>query len=218
MLLILGANGGIGRGLLDCAISSGAYGRVRGVYRADCDVTSEDSISEFFNPFVESDNADPIHVINATGFLMSNKIGNVGSNELDHTIMVNLRGSYIIAQEFALAAENRPGSSLLLLSSVVSRLGVYGASAYGMSKAGISGLVRSAAKEFARFDARINSIEMGYFDVGMIDAIPPPIREKIVESIPQKRLGTVEELWELCDVMLTNTYMTGSTVTLSGGL
>ncbi len=121
-------------------------------------------------------------------------------------------------KELARMAKNRPGSSIVILSSVVAEIGVPGTIAYAASKSGIKGLVRTAAKEFSRLDATVNAIELGYFDRGMIEQVPRENLEKILEEIPLKRLGTISELFQSCDYLLRCRYMTGSLLKLNGGL
>ena len=209
MIVILGANGGIGRGLLAAAKQNGS--EALGVYRADCDIESEASVESFMAGL-----SYPCHIVNATGHLINGMVHRAEMDDVDKTVSVNLRGSYLIAKWFRAYAKS--GSTLTLLSSVVGRLGVPGAAAYGMCKAGIHGLVRSAAKECAHIGARVNAIEMGYFDVGMIDRIPEDKRSEIEASIPVGRFGTVQELWRLCRAVIENPYMTGQVVGITGGL
>jgi len=217
MIIVFGASGGIGSGLLECAVRDGIP--VFGAFRSDCDVRFDDSVSSFFsNSNRLGDPSEPLYVVNAIGHLDNAMIHSSIVGKVAETIASNLMGSYRVARHFRNAAANRPGSSLLLLSSVVARTGVAGAAAYGMCKAGISGLVRSACKEFARCDLRVNAIEMGYFDTGMIGRIPGDKLASIQRSIPLNRFGTVAELWSLCSSVLTNSYMTGQIVGITGGL
>jgi len=220
MLLIFGANGGVGKALLEEArpdygfLSEDQTRGSRGVYRTEAELESDDSVAAFFAGLDLSD--PPLHVINATGHLTNGMIHKAEMAEVEKTVAVNLLGSYRLARHFRTVAPQ--GSSLTLLSSVVGRLGVPGAASYGMCKAGIHGLVRSAAKEYARAGLRINAIEMGYFDVGMIDRIPEPQQAQIRESIPLQRFGRVGELWGLCRTLIENEYMTGQVVGITGGL
>ena len=130
----------------------------------------------------------------------------------------NLEGSYRVAKHFHRITKDRPGSSLLLLSSVVAKTGVAGASAYGMVKAGISGLVRSLCKEFAMHDLRVNCLELGYFDVGMIKKVPKDLEICLKAEIPMGRWGTATEAYDAVEFCLRCGYLTGSTVPVNGGL
>jgi NAD(P)-dependent dehydrogenase (short-subunit alcohol dehydrogenase family) len=112
----------------------------------------------------------------------------------------------------------RPASSIVLLSSVVSEIGVAGTAAYAASKAGLRGFVRSTARELARHDVRINSLELGYFDRGMITQLTPEALTQLESQIPLGRLGTIEDLFAACDFALRCRYLTGSTIKVNGGM
>lgn len=215
MVFIFGANGGIGSGLL---ASAALETEVFGVFRQEVDVTKDAEVEAFFANINRIGVSNPLHVVNATGHLHNGVVHRVTEEEIVATVDANLLGSWRIAKHFATAAKTRPGSSLLLLSSVVGRSGVAGAASYGMCKSGLHGLVRSACKEFARFDARVNAVEMGYFDVGMIERIPAPKRKSIEGSVPLQRFGRPAELWQMCHAILNCEYMTGAVVPVTGGL
>jgi NAD(P)-dependent dehydrogenase (short-subunit alcohol dehydrogenase family) len=87
-----------------------------------------------------------------------------------------------------------------------------------MAKAAMPGLARSMSRELARNGSRVNVLEMGYFSTGIIDMVPPDLQEQIKAQTPLGRFGKVNELWRLADAIMTNTFVTGSTVTISGGL
>ncbi len=223
MLFVLGASGGLGSGIVELLNKNPAltapYSGIRYVTRKDMDLTDENSIRSFWNR-VSSDlpEKEPIHVINAAGFSKNGFLHKYSHSDWESTIDVNLTANFLILREFSSLVKTRPGSSMVILSSVVADLGVPGTIAYSASKAGLKGLVRTAAKELSRVNTTINAIELGYFNRGMIEQVPPEHLEKILAEIPLKRLGTIEELFQGCDFLLRCQYMTGSTLKLNGGL
>jgi NAD(P)-dependent dehydrogenase (short-subunit alcohol dehydrogenase family) len=222
MLLILGANGGVGSGLLHEASMKlpPEYGSVYGAMRPEWDLNDPESVDNFFaniNRFDPRPDA-PLYVINATGLLYNGVIAKVTDEEWERQANVGLRGTFRVARAFANAAKTRPGSSLLMISSVVPRLGIPGTGVYSMAKAAMPGLARSMSRELARNGSRVNVLEMGYFSTGIIDMVPPDLQEQIKAQTPLGRFGKVNELWRLADAIMTNTFVTGSTVTISGGL
>ena len=218
MLLIFGAAGGIGSGLMDAAMSS-SHLELMGVTREDCDFDKPASVERFFsNTNRLGDPEKPLYCLNATGKLVNGTIANMSLADLDFMIQSNVRANFLFLQNFIRAAKTRPGSCAVLLSSVVARLGVVGAGAYGMCKAAQQGLVRTAAQEFARYRVRANCVEMGYYDTGMINQIPASHIDGIRDRIPLGRFGNCAELFDACASALLNPYMTGATLTVSGGL
>ena len=78
--------------------------------------------------------------------------------------------------------------------------------------------MRSVAKEYARIDCRVNALELGYFDAGMIDQLSETARETMISSIPAGRLGSIEDLFQACDFALNCKFLTGATLKLNGGM
>lgn len=222
MIVILGSSGGVGKSILahleQARASRAAYGEVVAVSRAECDISREESISAFFTTVAERSVNEPLYLLNAAGVSINALLQKSDAAAVRETMNVNLIAPILLLKYFQPLAKARPGSSALFLSSVVSQTGVPGTTAYAATKAGLNGLVRSAAKELARIRARVNCVELGYFDAGMIKQVPPDLLNSIVAGIPLGRLGTTEELFHACDFVLRNTYLTGTTIRLNGGM
>ncbi|ANY09224.1 SDR family NAD(P)-dependent oxidoreductase [Pseudonocardia sp. HH130630-07] len=140
--------------------------------------------------------------------------------QFTEVVDINLNGSYWMAQ--ACAALMEPGSSIVNISSV---LGLTTASlpqaAYSASKAGIVGLTRDLAQQWAsRRDIRVNAIAPGFFASEMTDQYPDGYLERMAERIPMGRTGDPAELTAAV-VFLASTaggYLTGQTIAVDGGL
>ena len=107
---------------------------------------------------------------------------------------------------------------IVLLSSVVPQIGVPGTSAYAASKSALWGLSKAVAKENASYGITINSINLGYFDIGMIQVVPQEMLEMIVSGIPMARLGNPQNILKTVEYLLSVDYLTGSQIDLNGGL
>jgi len=224
VLLIFGANGGVGKAVFkNAAPDPGRNARWHGVQRVTrdlCELESEASVENFFDRLGDIDTAPaaPLYVLNATGVCVNGIARKYADDDLRKMVASNLEGSFRLAKHFHRVTKSRPGSSLLLLSSVVATTGVAGASSYGMVKAGITGLVRSLSKEYALHKLRVNCLELGYFDMGMISKVPVDLSICLKAEIPLGRWGTEEELYEAVEFCLRCGYLTGSTVRVNGGL
>lgn len=220
MLIVLGASGGIGGGILHHVAETGQGRDFMGVtaaYRKDCDLTSETSVAAFFDGLAQSlPTRSPWQLINATGNLMNCRLKNLDLDVFRAMTRVHLDGSVLVLKHFQRTAP--PGSSALLLSSIVAQTGVVGAAHYGALKGAIEGLVRGAAKEFASTKHRVNAVRLGYFDSGMIAQVPAELLATIREAIPVQRLGSIGELFTVCSGVLLSSYMTGAVVDVNGGL
>lgn len=112
----------------------------------------------------------------------------------------------------------RDGGNVVVVGSVMGRIGGYGCAAYAAAKAGLVGLVRSAALEWASRGVVINLLELGYIDCGMGTRLPEKVRERALASIPLKRFATPEEVVNAVAWLGQVRYMTGGVFPLTGGL
>lgn len=108
--------------------------------------------------------------------------------------------------------------NIVVIGSIVGSTGGFGCANYAAAKAGLVGLVRAAANEYASQNIRINLLELGYVDCGMGQRLDPKVKEAVMKMIPLKRFATVEEFLHAVDFLATTTYMTGNILTLAGGL
>jgi NAD(P)-dependent dehydrogenase (short-subunit alcohol dehydrogenase family) len=100
------------------------------------------------------------------------------------------------------------------------RAAVPGCAHYAASKAGLSGLIRSAALEFARYDITVNGVEPGLvLTEGTAQAISDERRDKMAQSVPLKRWGTVEEVAQAMLFLASGdaSYITGQSLLIDGG-
>jgi 3-oxoacyl-[acyl-carrier protein] reductase len=179
---------------------------------ASCEMTDCRAVCDVLSPI----SSEVLHVINAAGRNIDGLIWNYGDEDVSRLLHDNITGAINVARAIMMI---RPaaGSSLILLSSCVPRLGVRGASIYAAVKAGVSGMIRSLAHDFAP-DYRVNAIELGYFAGGMIGDIDGERVEEIVNSIPLQRLGDAESIARTCEYLMRCTYATGGVIPLTGGL
>jgi len=108
---------------------------------------------------------------------------------------------------------------IINISSVLEQSGMCGASNYSASKAGIVGFTKSVAKEVAKYTITINSVSLGYFDIGMGREFTTEMKNNIVKLIPMKRFGKVKEISPLVLFLASedSSYITGQTFNINGG-
>ncbi|MFK8045797.1 MAG: SDR family oxidoreductase [Crocinitomicaceae bacterium] len=159
-------------------------------------------------------------VINNAGISISEISWKTNISSWDKTIAVNLTGPFLISKHALPMMRANSWGRIIFISSIVAQTGFVGTSAYSASKSGLLGLTKSLAKEVASKGITVNSIALGYFNVGMIEDVPADIQEAIVESIPKKQLGNPTQLFETIQFILSENsdYLTGQTINLNGGL
>ena len=107
---------------------------------------------------------------------------------------------------------------IINLSSIVAQKGIPGTSAYAASKSGLWGMTKALSAENAEKNITINSINLGYFDIGMIDQVPTKNLEDLVDNIPVKRLGKPKNIIKTVDYIIENTDLCGTSIDVNGGL
>lgn len=153
------------------------------------------------------------HVVVMPGAVANAKIERMTDDDWCEVIDANL--SSVFRALKVLAPKVNENGSIVVVGSIVGRIGGYGCANYAAAKAGLVGLVKTAALEFPKI--RINLLELGYVDCGMGANLPAEIKEKIKQTIPMRRFATVEEFVSAIEFML-DMYSTGGIVTLAGGL
>ena len=91
---------------------------------------------------------------------------------------------------------------------------------YNVSKAGVIMLTKSLAAEWGASGVRVNCVAPGFIATEMVAAIPEPVLQKIVDKIPQRRLGKTDEVARVVCFLLEDesSYITGAVYTVNGGL
>lgn len=117
----------------------------------------------------------------------------------------------------ALPRMARPGN-VVVVGSVVGSTGGYGCANYAAAKAGLVGLVRAAANEWARKGVCVNLLSLGYCDAGMGARLSPEVREKVTRTIPLGRFANPEEVADAIDFLGKVKYMSGDVLPFAGGL
>jgi 3-oxoacyl-[acyl-carrier protein] reductase len=217
LLIIHGITGGIGRALFEEATSLLDYNPVFATERSDMLITDPKSVARFYANLTGIDprGGGSIHVINATGVCIPGLLAKTSDEDYEAQRSVLLDGNFYLVREFLKNTKDRPGSSLLLLSSVVKRRRLAGTGVYAAMKAALDGLVQVAAAEAAFKGNRVNAIEMGYFNTGMINLVP---KDEVKRLAASGQLGKVEDLWTACLEVLNNSFVNGSILAVTGGL
>jgi NAD(P)-dependent dehydrogenase (short-subunit alcohol dehydrogenase family) len=137
--------------------------------------------------------------------------------DFERLLRVNLVGAFALSKAVLPVMAAHGFGRLVHFSSTAGKEGVPGMTGYSASKAGITGLVKALAKEYATTGVTINAIAPGKVDTPFIMSQPPKAED--LQRIPMRRLGTPEEAAALLEYIISPgaSYTTGFIYDLSGG-
>jgi NAD(P)-dependent dehydrogenase (short-subunit alcohol dehydrogenase family) len=147
-------------------------------------------------------------------------IGAYEDSVFDEVLNTNLMGPYWILSKVLPGMISRGRGSVVLTGSIASERGMAFNPAYVASKHGILGLSRAAAIEGAAHNVRSNCVIPGFIETPMMAGIDPDTRAKLSGLVPQKRMGTAEEVAEVAAFLLSDaaSYVTGQSWSVDGGV
>lgn len=160
--------------------------------------------------------------INRDGLVVRKKDGELklmGPEKWDPVIEVNLKGTFLCAQAAAVPMIDQKFGRIVNTSSI-GALGNVGQANYAASKAGVIGLTKSLALEWARFNINVNCVAPGGTKTQMTAGIPEKIMEGLQSRIPMRRLAEPEEIAAAHLFLVSDdaAYITGQVLFVDGGI
>ncbi len=161
-------------------------------------------------------------LVNNAGVTRDALLEKMTEEDWDFVVDVNLKGVFNMTRAVYPYMLERGEGSVINTSSIVGVFGNIGQTNYAASKAGIIGMTKTWAKEFARKGAniRVNAVAPGFIMTPMVEKVPEKILEKFRERIPLKRFGKPEEVARLYLFLASDdsSYITGQVIGIDGGL
>jgi NAD(P)-dependent dehydrogenase (short-subunit alcohol dehydrogenase family) len=147
------------------------------------------------------------------------RIVKMSSDRFARDLDVNLTGTFRCTQRVLPKMIEREWGRIVNISSGAAELGSFGQAGYSASKAGVLGLTRSTALEYARKGVTCNALLPGLIDAPAAASIRDDMRERIVQLIPTRRLGTPEEVAYAASWLASSraSYVNGATLFVSSG-
>ncbi len=180
------------------------------------DVASHAAVRQWVSSNIEV--GDKIIAINCAGTNYNAFAHKADPVEWKNVIDVNLMGAFNMINSVLPSMRECGFGRIINFSSIVAQKGVPGTSAYAASKAALWGLSRSVAAENASKGITINNLNLGYFDIGMISDVPEPILDSIKKSIPAKKLGDPQNIYNAVQFIIDSEYLNGTSIDINGGL
>lgn len=161
-------------------------------------------------------------LVNNAGINRDAMTGRMTEGQFDEVIATNLKGAWNVTRFIGPHMQQNHGGSIINISSVVGVYGNVGQSNYAASKAGLIGMTKSWAKEFARKEGnvRVSSIAPGFIKTHMLDGIPGEVLDEIQGKIVLGRLGEPAEIAEVVLFLASDrsSYITGTNINANGGM
>ncbi len=183
------------------------------------DVASRDSVKQAFSQARELAERVDILVNNA-GVTRDELAARMSAENWDEVLNVNLSGAFACIQAVLRPMMKARWGRIINISSVVGESGNPGQANYAASKAGLVGLTKSLAQEVASRNITVNAVAPGFIETSMTDALGDEVKEKLLESIPLRRIGSVEEVAYAVRFLAADeaSYITGHVLQVNGGL
>jgi len=163
----------------------------------------------------------PVDVlVNNAGITRDGLFRKMTADDWRAVIDTNLNSLFNVTKQVIDGMVERQWGRIINISSVNGQKGQFGQTNYSTAKAGIHGFTMALAQEVASKGVTVNTISPGYIGTDMVRAIRPDVLEKIVATIPVRRLGTPEEIASMTSWLASDEsgFSTGADFSLNGGL
>lgn len=182
-----------------------------------CDVTSLDEVQEVVDSAVASFGRLDVFVNNA-GITRDSTLANMTEEQFDSVISTHVKGCWN-GTKAAAAAMRDDGGTIINMSSLSGKVGMFGQTNYSAAKAGIVGLTKATAKELARHGVRVNAIQPGLIRTTMTESMPEHAWEEKMAEIPMRRAGEPAEVASVALFLASSmsSYVTGAVLEVTGG-
>lgn len=233
--LVTGATGGIGGAIARAFHSQGATVALSGTRREvletlandlkerahvlPCNLSNVEEVEALVPAAEKAMGQVDILVCNA-GITRDNLFVQMKDEEWDQVVAVNLSATFRLARAATKLMMRKRYGRLIGITSVVGVTGNAGQSNYTAAKAGMIGMFKSIAQEYARRNVTANCIAPGFIATAMTDALNDKQRAAILEKVPAGRLGAGDDI-AAAAVYLASAeaaYVTGQTLHINGGM
>jgi len=173
-----------------------------------------------FGKAVVDDLGAPSILVNNAGITRDGLCMRMKEEDWDAVLDTNLKGAFNMVKALQRPLLKAGAGRIINISSVVGLIGNAGQVNYAASKAGLIGLSKSLAREFASRSVTVNCIAPGFITTDMTAELPDDIRENLLSTIPLKRFGEVEEISSTAVFLASDhaAYITGQTIAVDGGM
>ncbi len=192
--------------------------RADGILALPCDVTDHDQVDALFSD-IEAELGPVEILVSNAGVTRDKLVLRMSEDDFASVVDANLTGGFRVARRAVKPMMRNHWGRIVFISSIVGLAGQAGQANYAASKAGLIGLARSLAKEFASRDITVNVVAPGPTETDMLDALTDDQKQAILDAVPAGRLGRPDEIAEAIAFLSSEdaAYITGALLPVDGG-
>ncbi len=183
------------------------------------DVSNQENVINSFKTFTGEFGSLDI-LINNAGITKDGVLLRMKEEDWDAVLNINLKGSFLCSKEAIKIMGKQRSGKIISISSVVAFMGNPGQANYSSSKAGLIGLTKTIAKEYASRGIRANAVAPGFIQTAMTSVLSDEVKDEMKKAIPLGQFGTPEDVTNAVIFLASKEadYITGQVIHVNGGM
>lgn len=159
-------------------------------------------------------------LVNNAGITRDTLVRRMKEEDWDAVLSTNLKGVYLVTQAVIGTMFKQRSGCIINMSSVVGVIGNAGQANYAAAKAGVIGLTKANAKEFASRGIRVNAVAPGFIETDTTAVLSDKVKEALLQQIPLQRMGDVDDIAAAVCYLASDgaKYVTGQVLQVNGGM
>lgn len=188
-------------------------------FAVQADVSDEEAVKGLVKSALERFGRIDV-LINNAGITRDNLMLRMSAEDFDLVIEKNLRGAFLMTKYVGKEMLHQRSGRIVNISSVVGVHGNAGQANYAASKAGLIGLTKTTALEYASRGITANAIAPGFIDTDMTKVLPEKVKEAMLQQIPLRQFGSPEDVAKAAAFLASDDarYITGQVLGVDGGM
>ncbi len=237
--VVTGGSRGIGRSICQKMASMGAMVYINYISRSDAaeetlklieeaggkgiiigfDIADEKQVQAAFKK-IKSEAGSIDVLVNNAGITRDGLMAIMKMDDWDSVLSTNLKGAFLCSKAATRTMMKKRWGRIINITSVVGFSGNSGQVNYAAAKAGMVGMTKSMAREYASRNITVNGVAPGYIATEMTEALGDEVREKLQNEIPMGILGTCEDVAGAVAYLVSEdaNYVTGQVIHVNGGM
>jgi 3-oxoacyl-[acyl-carrier protein] reductase len=159
-------------------------------------------------------------LVNNAGITRDGLILRMKDEDWDLVLSINLKGAFLCTKAALKYMTKQRAGTIINIASIVGAMGNAGQANYVASKAGLIGLTKTIAREYANRGITANAVAPGFIETAMTQALPENVRQELAKQIPMGKLGTPEDVANAVRFLASPwaSYISGQVIHVNGGM